>query len=163
MTTDGTGGVLQDTSPVRRRERFAWAFYDFANSGYTTVVLTTVFNAYFVAVIAGDREHVAPGSGTLLWTLAISVANALVLLSGPVLGAIADRHAAKKRLLAATTVGCVVTTALLGAAGPGDVTLAMGLLVLSFVAFASGEHLIAAFLPEIVPSERLGRYCQLLS
>jgi UMF1 family MFS transporter len=30
---------------VSRRERFAWAMYDFANSGYTTVVLTTIFNA----------------------------------------------------------------------------------------------------------------------
>ena len=36
-------------------KRFAWSIYDFANSGYTTVVLTTVFNAYFVAVVAGGR------------------------------------------------------------------------------------------------------------
>ena len=38
---------------VRKREVFGWAMYDFANSGYTTVVLTAVFNAYFVGVIAG--------------------------------------------------------------------------------------------------------------
>ena len=37
-------------------KRFAWSIYDFANSGYTTVVLTTVFNAYFVAVVAGGRR-----------------------------------------------------------------------------------------------------------
>ncbi len=36
-------------------KRFAWSIYDFANSGYTTVVLTTVFNAYFVAVVAGGQ------------------------------------------------------------------------------------------------------------
>ena len=59
-----------------RREQFAWAMYDVANSGYTTVVLTTVFNAYFVAEIAGDLE---PGLATFLWTLTIAIANALVL------------------------------------------------------------------------------------
>ncbi len=37
---------------VRKREVFGWAMYDFANSGYTTVVLTAVFNAYFVSVVA---------------------------------------------------------------------------------------------------------------
>ena len=42
-------------------KRFAWSIYDFANSGYTTVVLTTVFNAYFVAVVAGGRCMSAPG------------------------------------------------------------------------------------------------------
>ena len=39
---------------VQPREVFAWSMYDFANSGYTTVVLTTVFNAYFVGVVAGS-------------------------------------------------------------------------------------------------------------
>ena len=37
---------------VRRREVLGWAMYDFANSGYTTVVLTAVYNAYFVAEVA---------------------------------------------------------------------------------------------------------------
>ncbi|HEX6007651.1 MAG TPA: MFS transporter, partial [Burkholderiales bacterium] len=39
---------------VGRREVWAWAMYDFANSGYTTVVVTAVFNTYFVAEIAGN-------------------------------------------------------------------------------------------------------------
>ena len=39
--------------------------YDFANSGYTTVVLTAVFNAYFVAAVAGGAElgHVGVDRG----------------------------------------------------------------------------------------------------
>ena len=41
---------------VRPREVFAWAMYDFANSGYTTVVLTAVFNAYFVGAVAGGAS-----------------------------------------------------------------------------------------------------------
>jgi UMF1 family MFS transporter len=88
-----------------RRELFAWAMYDFANSGYTTVVLTTIFNAYFVGVVAGGTDTLPKGLGTLLWTGAVSLPNALVLVSAPMLGAIADYYAAKKRFLLVTTIG----------------------------------------------------------
>ncbi len=140
-----------------RRELFAWAMYDFANSGYTTVVLTTIFNAYFVGVVVGAASGFTEGMGTLLWTVAVSVPNALVLVSAPVLGAMADHYAAKKRLLGTTTIGCVVCTALLALTGPGDVWLAMTLVVLSNLTFATGENLIAAFLPEISHQENMGR------
>ena len=140
--------------PATRRERFAWCMYDFANSGYTTVILTAIFNAYFVGVVAADSGN---GHATLLWTLTIAAANGLVLISAPIVGAIADGSGAKKRFLVATTLGCVVFTALLSFVGPGDVTLAMVLVILATVMFASGENLIAAFLPEISPPETMGR------
>lgn len=140
--------------PVTRRELFAWAMYDFANSGYTTVVLTTVFNAYFVAVIAAPLPQ---GTATLLWTLGVAAANALVLLSAPLVGAVADHLALKKRFLLITTLGCVTATALLALVGPGDIVLAMLLLIIASVMFASGEYLIAAFLPELTVAERMGR------
>jgi MFS transporter, UMF1 family len=152
-----TRGGSPASPPVTRRELFAWAMYDFANSGYTTVVLTTIFNAYFVGVVAGGAGGLSGGAGTLLWTVAVSIPNALVLVSAPVLGAIADHYAAKKRLLLITTTGCVLCTALLALAGPGDVKLAMSLVVLSNLTFATGENLIAAFLPEISSQEEMGR------
>src|SRR5687768_16539858 len=93
---------------VKLREVWAWSMYGFANSGYTTVVLTAVFSAYFVSVVAGN----APWA-TFVWTAALSVSYALVLVTGPLLGAWADAHAAKKRLLVFATVGCVVFTAAL--------------------------------------------------
>ena len=131
--------------------------YDFANSGYTTVVLTAIFNVYFVNVIAGGADKSSQAEATLLWTVAIAVANGLVLLSAPVLGAIADHLAAKKRLLLASSLGCVITTALLSLAGTGDVALAMTLLIIATVMFATGENLIAAFLPELATQEHMGR------
>lgn len=140
-----------------KRELFAWAMYDFANSGYTTVVLTAVFNAYFVGVVAGADSGYQAGSGTFVWSLVLAIANAIVLFSAPVLGAIADAKAIKKKLLLATTSGCVVFTALLAAVGPGDVLLGSVLVVLATVMFASGENLIAAFLPEIAPPQEMGR------
>jgi len=137
-----------------RRERFAWCMYDFANSGYTTVILTAIFNAYFVGVVAAEKGN---GEATLLWTLIIAAANMLVLLSAPIVGAIADYSNAKKRFLMITTTGCVVFTALLSTVGPGDIVWATLLVILATFMFASGENLIAAFLPEIASPEMMGR------
>ncbi len=140
--------------PATRRERFAWCMYDFANSGYTTVILTAIFNAYFVGVIAAEHGS---GDATLLWSLTMAAANVLVLLSAPIVGAIADCSGAKKRFLTVTTIGCVVFTALLYFAGPGDIALAVILVILATFMFASGENLIAAFLPEISTPQTMGR------
>lgn len=137
---------------VRPRELWAWAMYDFANSGYTTVVITAIFNAYFVAEVAGNAQW-----ATLAWTLALAVSYALIMLTAPVIGAYADVHAAKKRLLAVTTIGCVLATAALGWVGPGELWLGIVLIVLSNFFFGSGENIIAAFLPELARGRGLGR------
>jgi UMF1 family MFS transporter len=99
---------------VAKREVFGWAMYDFANSGYTTVVLTAVFNAYFVGVVAGGAEW-----ATLAWTLTLGASNALVMLSMPAIGAYADAHAAKKRLLLAVHAGVCAGHGLVGPRGRG--------------------------------------------
>lgn len=137
---------------VRVREVWAWAMYDFANSGYTTVVITAVFGAYFVAGVAGN----APWA-TFAWTLALSVSYGLIMLTAPLIGAWADAHAGKKRLLWLTTLGCVGFTALLYWAGPGALALAIIALVASNYFFGTGENLIAAFLPELARPRALGR------
>jgi len=135
---------------VNRREVWAWAMYDFANSGYTTVVLTAVFNAYFVGVVAGNADW-----ATFAWTAALGFSNALVMVLMPALGAYADLRAAKKRLLVLATIGCVATTAALAFAGPGDLWLAVTAVVLSNLFYAVGESLIAAFLPEMARREAM--------
>jgi UMF1 family MFS transporter len=137
---------------VKKREVWAWAMYDFANSGYTTVVITAVFNAYFVGVVAGN----APWA-TFAWTLALSASYLLIMLTAPLIGAHADARAAKKRWLAATTIGCVLGTAGLALAGPGGLVVAVVFLVLSNYCFGSGENLIAAFLPELAEGDSLGK------
>ncbi len=137
---------------VKKREVFGWAMYDFANSGYTTVVLTAVFNAYFVGVVAGGAAW-----GTLAWTLALGLSNLIVMFTMPALGAYADLRAAKKRLLLFTTVGCVGATAWLAEVGPGDLGIAVAAIVLSNVFYSYGESLTAAFLPELARREAIGR------
>jgi UMF1 family MFS transporter len=137
---------------VRKREVFGWAMYDFANSGYTTVVLTAVFNAYFVGVVADGADW-----GTLAWTLALGFSNALVMLTIPLLGAFADARAAKKRVLLISTLGCVLATALLAQAGRGDLWLAVLAIVVSNLCYAWGESMTASFLPELARPQALGR------
>jgi UMF1 family MFS transporter len=137
---------------VKRREVFGWAMYDFANSGYTTVVITAVFAAYFVGAVADKAEW-----ATLAWTSALSLSYAIVMLTMPAMGAWADRHAAKKKLLMLVTGACVVSTAALSWVGPGQVTLAIICIVISNTFYAYGESLTSAFLPELAKPEAMGR------
>jgi UMF1 family MFS transporter len=149
LATPKSRSLAQDVS---LREVWAWSMYDFANSGYTTVVITAVFNAFFVAAVAGK----APWA-TFAWTAALSVSYLAVLLTAPIVGAYADAHAAKKKLLLIATVGCVFFTSLLYLTGPGTVILAIVLIILSNFFFATGENLIAAFLTELADSKAMGR------
>jgi UMF1 family MFS transporter len=137
---------------VRPREVMAWAGYDFANSGYTTVVLTAVFNAYFVGVVAAKADW-----ATLAWTVTLGISNALVMVAMPLIGAYADLRARKKWLLGLSTVGCVLSTAALATVGPGDVALAAVAITASNFFFMVGVALIAAFLPELAQPAALGK------
>jgi MFS transporter, UMF1 family len=137
---------------VKLREVWAWSMYDFANSAYTTVVITAVFGAYFVGVVAEGQPW-----ATFAWTAALSVSYAAILLTGPLVGAWADAHAAKKPLLLASTIGCVIFTAALYGAAPGAIALSLALLIVSNYFFGAGENLIAAFLPELARSGAMGR------
>ena len=137
---------------VRPREVFGWAMYDFANSGYTTVVITAIFNAWFVSAIAAN----APWA-TFAWTAALALSYAAIIATAPFVGAWADMHSAKKRVLAWTTAGCVFFTAALALPGPGDVALAIVFIVLSNFFFGTGENITAAFLPELARGPAMGK------
>ncbi len=143
------GGLELGAGPL---EVWAWAMYDFANSGYTTVVLTAIFNAYFVAVVAGNEPW-----ATFAWTATLSLSYALVIVTAPVIGAYADLRANKKRLLLLTTVGCVIGTAALALAGPGNLAIAVVCVVVSNFFFCTGCDLVAAFLPELARGRNLGK------
>lgn len=129
--------IVQD-----KRAIASWCLFDFGNSSFTTVIITAVFNVYFVETIAAD-------GGTRLWSIGLFISNLIVIFSAPVIGAIADHGGRKKRFLFISFIICVTLTASLSLLGEGDVALALTLLVLANAAFASGENLIAAFLPEL--------------
>jgi UMF1 family MFS transporter len=136
--------------PPSRWEIMSWAMFDFANSSYTTVIITVAFSVYFTKLVA-------PGRGDFLWGLGIAIGNLIVLLLSPVIGAIADGSGRKKQFLGATYVTCVVGTLLLYFVTPGQTALGLFLLVVSFVGFSFSENLTAAFLPELSTPENVGR------
>lgn len=140
------------TERAPAREIFGWAMFDFANSSYTTVIITVVYATVFPKLVVGDERL-----GNLLWSATLSASYALVVLTAPLFGAIMDFSAAKKRFLMTSWLLTVVATALLGLAGPGQVALAMALLLISNFGFASGESFASSFLPDLGPPEALGR------
>jgi UMF1 family MFS transporter len=83
-----------------------------------------------------------------------------MLLAGllsPILGAVADATASKRRYLIAMTAVCVVPTALLGWVGPGDLAWGLGLFIVANVGYNAALHLYDAFLKELTPSDAVGR------
>jgi UMF1 family MFS transporter len=138
-------------APVRPREIFGWAMFDFANSSYTTVIVTVAFSLYFTRLVA------PAGRSDLLWGVAILISNAIVVLLSPLVGAVADDSGRKKLFLFASYASCVAGTAALALAGPGDVAVAMALFVVSNVAFSFGENFAGAFLPELSTPATIGR------
>lgn len=141
-----------DERKLRRREIFGFMMFDFANSSYTTVVITAVFNAYFVRAVVNEANR-----GELLWAISLSISYFLVMILGPVFGAMADQTGHKKRFLLATYILCVVFTALLFFVKPGYVVFAMVLVVLSNVGYAASENFVSSFLPDIAGEKEMGR------
>lgn len=125
--------------------------FDFANSSYTTIIITVAFSVYFTKLVV-------PGpKADFLWGLGIWTTNVVVLLASPILGAVADGLGRKKTFLFASYLACVLGTASLYWAVPGSIVLALALLVVSFAAYSFGENFAGAFLPEISTSDNVGR------
>ena len=133
-------------------EILSWCFFDFANSAFTTIIITIVYSVYFRNIIAAGRAD-----GDRLWALGNTISQVLVLLSAPLLGAIADYSAFKKRFLFISYVLCVTFTSLLAFTGTGEILFALAIFIVANFAFSSGENLIASFLPEIAKPEDMGK------
>ena len=143
------------TPSPAHRVAVAWAFYDWANSAFTTLVVTFVYGTYFTSAIAADEI-----SGTGQWSRAVALSGILVALTSPLLGALADQGDGRRRYLAAATFACCAATFALTFVAPGAdnaVLIALTLFVIANVAFELGGVFYNAFLPDVAPQERLGR------
>lgn len=129
--------------------------FDFANSSYTTVIVTVVFCIIFPRIIVGD----GPGYrlGNLLWSTALSISYLIVLLSAPVFGAIMDFTGSKKKFLFGSCLLTVVATAALYFVQPGYIVLGMLFVILSNVGFSYSEAFVSSFLPGLGPPGDLGK------
>ncbi len=130
----------------------AWILYDFANSIFPAVVTTVVFATYYRGTVVGAEG----GLGDLWWGWAVSVSALLVAVSAPLLGGIADRSGRRKAFFAGCVAVCLVGVTLMTTLGPGMVLAGFLFFVIANVGFESGNVFYNAYLPDLVPKERLG-------
>ena len=130
----------------------AWAMFDFANSVYPAVIVSVVFQRYYVEAVVGAEG----GRGDSWWTAAVSASALIVALSAPVLGAVADRAGARKRFLMAYTAACITGVLLMTTLGPGAVLAGFAVFVLANVGFEGSLVFYNAYLPDIAPVEKQG-------
>lgn len=138
-------------NPVTRKERWAWYFYDFGNSAYAAVVLLAVYSSYFKSQVVGGPM------GVRLWGIAIGIAMLITALLSPVLGALADFSASKKRFLLLFSGMAVVFTALLFFVDKGDIFTGMLFFILAEIGYRGGQVFYNALLPDIAEPEEMGR------
>ncbi|MEX0823276.1 MAG: MFS transporter [Balneolaceae bacterium] len=146
----------KDTPRASKKEIFGWAMFDFANQSYTLLIITVIFPVLFTTVIVGDAEN-DYRLGNLLWSVALAISYFLVVLSGPVIGAIMDYSALKKKFLLYSYLLTIFSTTLLYFVEPGLIVLGVILIVISNFAYAIGENFIASFLPSLGPPSDLGK------
>lgn len=134
---------------------YAWCLFDWANSPYTTLVVTFVYSTYFAKAFAPDVI-----TGTAWWSRAVAVAGLTVALIAPALGALADRGGLRLRFLAAATGTCALASAALAFVAPGRGSaafVALGLFVLADIGFELGMQFYNALLPTLAPPAQIGR------
>lgn len=145
-----------------RRTVFSWSMYDFANSAFTTLVVTFVYATFFAQSMAGDEI-----TGTAWWTRGVAVSAILIALLSPFMGALADRGGYRKRFMIAFSIVSVVATVMLYFFLPYEAAQAAGKtshfawalvwFVIANVAFEMGIVFNNAFLPDIAPADKIGR------
>ncbi|MBZ0178840.1 MAG: MFS transporter [Melioribacteraceae bacterium] len=131
---------------------FIWTLFDFANTSYSIVVVTFIFAVYFKEVIS-----LAKPVGDLYWSIGISVSMIITAIISPVLGAIADFSAGKKRFLLFFTLLSISATALLFFIGEGMIFWGLILFIAANIGFEAGLVFYDAFLPEITTAKNYGR------
>jgi UMF1 family MFS transporter len=136
------------------RKALAWAFYDWANSAFPTVVSTFVIAAYFAQGIAPD-----PASGQAQWGWMQALAGLAIALLSPVLGAIADAGGRRRTMLALSTLLTAIATAAVWFAEPDPAfaLYALACVGIATIGFEVGTVFYNSMLPQVAPRERLGR------
>ncbi|SVB73821.1 uncharacterized protein METZ01_LOCUS226675, partial [marine metagenome] len=135
-----------------RQNVFVWSLYDFANSAFTTLVVTFIYAAYFTKAIA-ENEII----GTALWSRAVSLTAIIVAIASPIMGVISDKANLRKTFLVFMTYTSIFGSIMLYFAMPGEVMKALTWFVIANIGFELGGVFYNAYLPEIAPENKIGR------
>jgi MFS transporter, UMF1 family len=145
---------LLATLGLGRRDLWAWAMYDWANSAFQTTIIAAIFPIYFQKVAAAD---VAGPLATARFAWATTISIVIVAVVAPLLGAIADYAAVKKRFLAVFLAIGATATAAMYFIGRGDWQLALILFVVGNVGVAGSIVFYESLLPHLVGEDELDR------
>ncbi len=143
---------MMTDSATDRKTIWAWAMYDFANSVFTTLVVTFVYSTYFVMGIVGDEI-----AGTVLWSRAVTLSAIIIAVLAPIMGAIADQGGYRKRYLVMMTALCVLGSVLLYFPEPGQIRQALFWFIVANIGFEISAVFYNAYLPDIAKEHEIGR------
>ena len=133
---------------------FNFALYDFANSAFTTIIITFIFATYFAKQIAPN-----PILGQSYWGWAIGITGILVALIGPLLGSFADKKNCTELFIKIFTIICITLTSFLWFAKPSEKYLLYTLIIVALANFFYELSLIFynSILKRISNSNNLGK------
>jgi UMF1 family MFS transporter len=133
---------------------FNFALYDFANSAFTTIIITFIFATYFAKQIAPN-----PVLGQSYWGWTIGITGILVALTGPLIGSFADKKNCTEFFIKLFTIICVILTSLLWFSKPSEKYLLYTLIIVALANFFYELSLIFynSILKRISNSNNLGK------
>ena len=139
---------------LHRPELRAWVMYDWANSAMVTTVVAAVFPIYYYNVAGAGLPD---GVATFRFSIATTIGLAVVALLAPILGALTDFVAVKKRLLAAFMLLGVFSVAGMFFIGEGDWKLASILFILANIGAGGSFVFYDALLPHVARRDEVDR------
>jgi MFS transporter, UMF1 family len=146
----------QLSPPGAKRSIFSWCLYDWANSAFSTVIITFVFSVFFTRGMIGDETQ-----GSAMWSYAIGISGLCIAILGPVLGAVADHSGARKTWIFWLSMLCILFTSLLWFAEPvaseANVLFILTCVILANVGYELATVFYNAMLPHIAPRHLIGR------
>jgi len=128
----------------------AWCMYDWANSAFATTIMAAVLPTFYSSVAGVTLGRTL---ATSYWGYTVSIAMLIIAVSAPILGAIADYTASKKRFLASFAILGIVFTSLLIFVSTGDWLLCSILYILGSVGFSGANIFYDSLLPHIAKPE----------
>lgn len=128
--------------------------YDFGNSAFATTIMAAVLPVYYSSVAGSGLEE---GMATSYWGYSQSISVLIVAVLAPILGAISDFSAAKKKFLQFFAFMGIIASILLAFVGEGDYILASVLFIVGSIGFSAANIFYDGFLPEIAEKDEMDR------
>lgn len=139
-----------------KRSVLAWCFYDWANTAFSTVIVTFIFGVYYAREIVGNETE-----GSAQWSYTIAVSGLFIAILGPILGAVADNAGSRKKWVFWLSMLCIVPTAALWFATPENSTshilFVLFLVVVANVGLELAQVFYNAMLLHVAPAGKIGR------